>query len=121
MKILNDWEANKIIHQDKILHFGILESNSCIKHIIDGYYYLCEPLEICESLVLKDINEEIANTLNISDIELEVKKFIKQLNEYNELKDIGETLVHKLAERKWVTSKQMFCEMEYGDLSVSRD
>ncbi|KAF9763195.1 DNA repair protein SWI5 like protein [Nosema granulosis] len=121
MKIINDWATNKIIRRDKIQHFELLEERNCIKEVKDNYYCLVEPIEVCESIVLEEINLEIASTLNITDIDLEVKSFIKQLNEYNELKDIGETLVHKIAERKGLTSKQMFIEMEYEDLSIKYD
>lgn len=121
MVTINDWETNKIIHKDKILYFDVLVSNNCIKQIKNGYFCLVESLEVCESHVLRHINSKLIQELKLEDVDKEIKRFIKQLNEYNELKDIGESLVHKIAERKGVTIKQEFIEMGFEDLSVSYD
>ncbi|KAK6090956.1 hypothetical protein P3W45_000201 [Vairimorpha bombi] len=116
-KILNDWSTSKIIHKDKILHFGILLSKNLITEIEDDYWYLSEKVEIVEYEIYKYFNEKMADEMNIEDSEAEIKKFIKDLHVYNELKDIGQSLVNKIAERKGTTSKEVFKEMEYESLS----
>ncbi|EOB11383.1 hypothetical protein NBO_1230g0003 [Nosema bombycis CQ1] len=119
--LLNNWKLHKVIHKDKILNFDILISKNCLKEVDKDYFYLISPLEVCESFILEIRNEELASDLGITEVEREIKNFINQLNKYNELKEIGETLVHKTAERKGKTSKQIFNEMDYKDLSISYD
>jgi hypothetical protein len=119
--LLNNWKLDKVIHKDKILNFDILISKNCLKEVDKDYFYLIFPLEVCESFILEIRNKELASDLGITEVEKEIKNFINQLNKYNELKEIGETLVHKIAERKGKTSKQIFNEMDYKDLSISYD
>ena len=113
-KIFNDWFANKIIHKDKILNFDFLNRKGFIKSIQDTeYYFLTESIDTVEYELYKYFNEKISNEMNIEDCNIEIKKFIKNLHVYNELKDIGQALVNKIAERKNTTSKEILKEMDY--------
>ncbi|WUR02071.1 DNA repair SWI5-like protein [Vairimorpha necatrix] len=112
--LLNNWSKDEIIHKDKILYFDILISKSLISNIQNTEYFtLSKPVEIVEYEIYKYFNEKMIDKMNIEDCTVEIKKFIKDLHVYNELKDIGQSLVNKIAERRKTTSKEIIKEMGY--------
>lgn len=112
---MDDWEKTEIIHKNKIKNFDFLKKNDFITEIEDGYYYISEDIEVVETAFCKKINEELANELNIEDIEEELKLFIKKLNTYNELKDIGQDLIGKIATFRGTTNKSIHEELDMND------
>lgn len=114
-KVINDWSQHKIIHRSKILNFDFLNSKNYISHIDSDYYYLNENIEVVEHDIYKYCNEKAKNEMNIENESYEIKKFIKDLHVYNELKEICESLVNKIAEKKETTSKEIFKEMGFDE------
>lgn len=113
-KLLNNWSTHKIIHKDKIINYDLLLSRNLISNLTGtDYYYLNEPVDTVEYEIYKHNNEQMTDEMNIEDCNIEIKKFIKDLHVYNKLKDIGQALVNKIAERKNTTSKEILREMEY--------
>lgn len=111
MKILNDWEEEKIIKKDNIVEFDFLYENRLIKEIEDGYYHLNDTLYNVEKKFYDEANRMIADKLGLQDIQKEIDRFIKKLNKYNEAKDIAQSLMGKIAEMRGVTIKDIHSEM----------
>ncbi|KAF7678791.1 DNA repair protein SWI5 like protein [Astathelohania contejeani] len=103
----NDWSNCEIIYKDDIINFEFLQENNLIKEIEDGYYYLRDELKNIEKRYYLMKNKELAAQLNIHDIDVEIKKFIRKLNLYNEIKDIGQMLMGKIADLRGVTTREL--------------
>lgn len=104
-KELNPWSVMKIIHKNKIKEFNFLLKNDLIVHIESDFYYSVKKIE---EKYYKLKYEEICKELGLNEnIEGEIQRFIRNLNEYNELKDCAEALIGKLAELKNVSIKEM--------------
>ncbi|CAD25252.1 hypothetical protein [Encephalitozoon cuniculi GB-M1] len=111
MKLLDDWEREKIIHKDKIRNFDFLVEGDFIKEVADGFYCLCKDIEAAEAELWKKANCEMAEHLGIEDINKEVKRFISLLNTYNEVKDIGQELIGRIANLRQTTAKDVHEEL----------
>lgn len=111
MKMLNNWEKDKIVHRDKILSFEFLAGNGYISEISDGFYYMSEDPETVETELWRKLNSELANELNIQDIDREIRGFIGLLNSYNEIKDIGQELIGRIAVLGQTTTKDVHEEL----------
>lgn len=103
---LNNWEKLKIIHKNKIKKFEFLKKHKLIIHIESDYFYSVDDIENkyyklkCDEIGLDE------------DVIEKVDEFIKKLNEYNEIKDVAEALIGKIAELKNLTIKEMRKELE---------
>ncbi|TBU07571.1 hypothetical protein CWI39_0300p0020 [Hamiltosporidium magnivora] len=113
---LNNWEKEKIIHKNKILNFEFLNKNNFITEIKDLYFYLSVEYEKVEEYFYKEKCDEIINRLNIKDPNMEIKEFIAKLNLYNELKDIAQAMMGKIADFKGSTLKEMHELFSVNDL-----
>jgi hypothetical protein len=113
---LNDWSKEKIVHRDSIKSFDFLMKNNYIKEIADHYFYLSEDIHRVEESFYKSKTIELAKSLGIDDISLEIKGFIKKLNTYNEIKDIAQCLMGKIADLRGVTIKKL-----HEDFDVSEE
>lgn len=114
-KVINDWSTQQIIHKTKILNFEFLLSKNYISHIYEDYYYINEKIELVEHDIYKFCNEKLKAEMSIENENVEIKKFIKDLHVYNEIKEICEALVNKIAEKKETTSKEIFKEMGFDN------
>lgn len=110
--LLNNWKEEEIIKKENIINFDFLMKRSYIKEIEGGYYYLDVDIDTVELELWKFKNEELANILNITDINKEIKQHIKNLNRYNELKDIAQALIGRIAELRQTTVKQVHEELD---------
>lgn len=108
---LNDWEKEEIIRKDKIAEFDFLSRRRFITEVSMDYYYLSEDIKTVEMELWKDSNARLANELDIQDIDKEIKRFIKLLNSYNEIKDIGQELIGKIADLRQTTAKAIHEEL----------
>lgn len=111
MSCFNDWEAHKIIHKSEIMEFEFLNDNSYIEEIDSGYYYLAVDIGTVEKKFYTKKNEEIADELNLGDVQKEIATFVKKLNRYNYAKDIAQTLMGRMAELKGTTIKNIHEDM----------
>lgn len=105
--ILNNWEDDKIIHKSKILEIDWLMDKGLITEIEDGYFYLNKPFVETERLLYEDRTKVIMDKFGIKDIDLELKSLIKKFNTYNEIKDIAQTLIGKIADLRGQTVKEI--------------
>lgn len=118
MTFLNKWEQDKIYRKDKILEFEFLSENGFITEIEDDYFYLNQPFPTVEKKFYDQLNEKLANELNLKNVDKEIESFIKKFNKYNEAKDIAECLMGKIADLKNCTIKEI--HSEFG-LQASED
>jgi hypothetical protein len=112
---LNDWRKHEIIHRDNIKSYELLLRQGHIREAADGYYYLLEDPEAVETALWKNANERLADELGITSVEKEIKAFIARLNEYNEVKDIAQALMGKIAELRQTTAKVIHEELGMGE------
>jgi uncharacterized protein YwgA len=108
---MDNWSTHGVMHKDKIRSFSFLSMHGYIREVADGYYCLTEDPETVETQLWKDVNGRLANELNIADIEKEIRTFIAKLNEYNEIKDIAQELMGKIAEFKQTTTRVIHEEL----------
>ncbi|KCZ75565.1 hypothetical protein H311_03457 [Anncaliia algerae PRA109] len=101
----NDWLNTPIIHKDKIKNFDFLFENNFIELIEEDYYYLTKDFKNIKMEYYTRKVEELINELGITDVTTEIKAFIGKLNKYNELKDIGQALMGKIADLQGITIK----------------
>ncbi|AFM98106.1 recombination repair protein [Encephalitozoon hellem] len=111
MKLLNDWEKEEVIHKDRILNFDFLVEQDFIDEVEDGFYYLSKDLKTVETELWKKANHELADCLDIKNIDKEIKRFILLLNSYNEIKDIGQELIGRIASLRQTTAKDIHEEL----------
>ncbi|ADM11349.1 putative Swi5-like protein [Encephalitozoon intestinalis ATCC 50506] len=111
MKLLNDWEKEEIIHKSKIVNFDFLEKKDFISEVKDGFYYLSKDIKAVETELWKKANDELADHLDIKDIDKEIKRFIFLLNRYNEIKDIGQELIGRIASLRQTTARDIHEEL----------
>lgn len=111
MELLNDWEEEEIIHRNEIINFEFLNKKGYVIEISEGFYYLSEEHRVVETELWKNINDELANELDIKDIDKEIKRFIGLLNKYNEIKDIGQELIGRIADLRQTTTKSVHEEL----------
>ncbi|AFN82826.1 putative Swi5-like protein [Encephalitozoon romaleae SJ-2008] len=111
MKLLNDWEKEEVIHKSKIVNFDFLVERNFIDEVKDGFYYLSKDGKTVETELWKKVNHELAEYLDIKDIDKEIKRFIFLLNSYNEIKDIGQELIGKIANLRQTTAKDVHEEL----------
>ncbi|RVD90946.1 DNA repair Swi5, partial [Tubulinosema ratisbonensis] len=97
---------NPIIHKSKILNYDFLLENECLTLIEDDYYCLSKDLEDIKALFYDQEIKKLTKELEIQDVNLEIKNFISKLNKYNELKDIGQAMIGKIADLKGITIKE---------------
>lgn len=116
--LLNNWEEDKICLKDKILEFEFLTENDYITEIEDGYFYLNTSFPIVEQKFYDEKNKQLADELNLKDVNKEIDNFIKKLNKYNEAKDIADSLMGKIADFKGCSIKDI--HLEFG-LQASED
>lgn len=116
MKTLNNWEDEKVIKKDDIIEFEFLYENGLIKEIEEEYYCLNGTLYNVEKKFYEENNMMMADKLGLRDVQKEIDCFIKKLNKYNEVKDIAQSLMGKIAEIKGVTIKDIHTEMEMSIL-----
>ncbi|TBU09544.1 hypothetical protein CWI36_0020p0060 [Hamiltosporidium magnivora] len=90
---LNNWEKEKIIHKNKILNFEFLNKNNFITEIKDSYFYLSVEYEKVEEYFYKE-----------------------KFKSYNELKDIAQAMMGKIADFKGSTLKEMHELFSVNDL-----
>lgn len=105
--LLNDWEAQKVIEKRKILELEFLIDNKLITEVEDGYFYLNAPLYDVEKKLYDEKNRKLADELNLTDAQKEIKKFIQKINRYNEAKDVAESLMGKIADLKGVPIREI--------------
>ncbi|EJW02440.1 hypothetical protein EDEG_03144 [Edhazardia aedis USNM 41457] len=111
----NDWDKQEIYHKDDIINYQFLLKHAFITEVDTDFYYLTNDMRNIEMVYYKEITKELAEKLNITDVEKEIKKFIAKLNLYNEIKDINDALVGKVAELKGVTIKEFQEELGIYD------
>lgn len=75
-------------------------------HIENGYYYAVPDVEN-EYYKIKCMQVD-----NFESVELQVKRFNEKLNVYNELKDICESMIGKIAELRGIKSDKIREEVE---------
>lgn len=115
MTILNKWETDKIIHKSKILEFDFLFDNDFITEIEDDYFYLNTPIYDVEKKYYDDMNKELMEKLGIDSLESGLKTLIKKVNKYNEIKDIAQVLIGKIADLRGVSLKEIYEELDISD------
>ncbi|KAM0675167.1 swi5-like zinc finger protein [Gurleya vavrai] len=108
----NDWKLQEIIHKDKILNYNFLKENALIELIEDDYYYLKSNQKSLEDLYYEIKTYELAQKLKITDVDVEIKDFIKKLNLYNEIKDIADAMMGKIAELRGTTIQELHDEFD---------
>ncbi|KAM0686400.1 swi5-like zinc finger protein [Conglomerata obtusa] len=109
---MNDWNKQEIFHKTNIKNFDFLHSQSHIKHIADDFYYLSVDSTKLEELFYSYKTEQLAKKLNITNIEGEIKNFIKKLNLYNEVKDIADAMMGKISELRGCTIQELHDEYD---------
>lgn len=110
--IFNDWDKTPIIHKSKIKNFDFLTENNLIKDLTDNYFCLTEPIEIVEDRYYRLENERLIDLLGIENVDDELKLFIENMNVYNEVKDIAQSMMGKIAELRGITNKEVHEEMD---------
>jgi hypothetical protein len=111
---LDDWITMPVIYQSKIKNFEFLIKRDHIKEIENGYYCLNHNFDDIEFEFYNMEANKLMDELEIKDVEKEVKEFIGKLNLYNELKDVGQALIGKIAELRGATIREIHEEMEVG-------
>lgn len=111
----NDWTQHEIIHKNDILNFDFLQENEFIKEIEEDFYFLTVQQEKLEECFYDFKTKEIQKKLKINNIETEIQVFIAKLNKYNEIKDIADEMLGKLAELKGVSLKEIHEEFLPSD------
>lgn len=112
MRHLNKWDVEKIIKKENILEFEFLENNKYLTEIETDYFYLNKDFYTVEKNFYETINKELMKDLNINNLDLEIKNFIKKLNKYNEAKDIAQSLMGKIADLRDTTIKEVHKDLE---------
>lgn len=112
MEHLNDWEHEKIIHEDKIKCIDFLREHEFITEIEEGYYYLNTPAQKVEELFYKEQLARAKQDVDIENIELEYKRYMDKLHHYNEVKDVLAAMVGQIAENRNVPVKEIYEEIE---------
>ncbi|KAG0438120.1 DNA repair protein SWI5 like protein [Dictyocoela muelleri] len=110
--IFDDWKKTPIIHKNKIKEFEFLMENNYITELDDNYFYLSETFAKIENHYYKNENEKLIQLLKIKDVDVELKNFIMKMNIYNEVKDISQSMMGKIAELRGVTNKEIHEEMD---------
>ncbi len=112
IKLLNDWENEKVIHKRNILEYDWLIENKFITEIEDEYFYLNKPFTEVEKMLYEEKTNDIMCKYGISDIDSELKSLIKKFNTYNEIKDIAQSLIGKIAELRGQPIKEIHEELD---------
>lgn len=102
---LNNWDKTPVIKRQSILNFEFLSTHGHLQEIEDGYYFLLHDLGTVELDFYMSKSLELAGKLGIKNLDVEIKEIIKKINIYNELRDIGNTFLGKLAEIRNTTIK----------------
>lgn len=87
----------------------MIESNF-IKMLEDDYYFVIN--KNYEITYYKELNEKMAEELKIENVKGSIEKYIKELNTYNEIKDIVDAMVGKIAEYRGISIVEMREELE---------
>lgn len=87
----------------------MIESNN-IKMLEDDYYFVIN--KNYEITYYKELNEKMAEELKIENVKGSIEKYIKELNTYNEIKDIVDAMVGKIAEYRGISIVEMREELE---------
>lgn len=109
--LLNNWEAEKVVRKDRILEFEFLIDGGFITEIEDDYFYLNTPLHEVEKKLYDERNRKLADELNLTNVQQEIKWFIQKINRYNEAKDIAQSLMGKIADLKEVPIREIHEDM----------
>lgn len=112
---MNDWQTAPIIHKGKILDFEFLCSSELIAEVADGYYQLSKPPEVVEAAVYGRKVREIMDKYNLVDLDKELKCLMKKFNTYNELKDIAQALIGRIADMRGVSIRKVHEELNIVD------
>lgn len=110
--LLNDWNITPVIKKKNILNFDFLNQKGYIKEIKDSYYYITKDLKMVEIELCKKKASDLAQEIGIKSVDTEIKSFIKRLNQYNELKDVAQALLGRIADLRGTTIKEVHREFE---------
>ncbi|EPR79235.1 Swi5 family protein, partial [Spraguea lophii 42_110] len=92
--------------------FEFLKENDFIEEIEQNHYVLKVSFGEIEDKFYEEENEKLKSKLGIKDIKKEISDIIKQMNVYNEIKDIAQSLMGRIAEIRGVTNKEIHEEMD---------
>ena len=109
--LLNNWRGEKVLHRDNIIEFDLLLENEFIIEIQDDYYCLNKPADEVELYIYEKKTRELMEKHGIVDLEKELKSLIKKYHEYNELREIAQTLAGRIAEARGITVKSVYEEL----------
>lgn len=107
---LNNWIKTPIIRKKDILNFQFLDSYGYLEEIEKEYYCLNTDFSAVELEFYKKESAALADRLGIEDVRVEIKRFIQKLSLYNELKDIAQALLGRIADLKGITIKDVHSE-----------
>lgn len=113
---LNNWNKTPVIRKKDILNFQFLDSRGYLDEIEQEYYCLNTDFSTVELEFYRAESAALADRLGIEDVSVEIKRFIQKLSLYNELKDIAEALLGRIADLRGVTIKDVhneFCVPEH--------
>lgn len=111
MAVLNNWEAEGVVHRDRILELGFLCDGGYITEVADGYFCLNTPFGDVERRFYEERCRALMAELGIKDVELELKALIRKFNRYNEIKEVAEALCSKIADLRGVSIKDIHNEL----------
>lgn len=107
----NSWDVERVIQKENITEFEFLCSREYITEIEDDYFYLNTPLAVVEKEFYEQGNRALMEALGIKDLEQELKMLIKKFNRYNEIKDIAQELIGKVADMRGVSITEVHREL----------
>lgn len=93
-----------------------MDSHGYLEQIEKEYYCLNTDFSTVELEFYRAESAALADCLGIEDVREEIKRFIHKLSLYNELKDIAQTLLGRIADLKGITIKDVhreFCVPEH--------
>ncbi|ORD99214.1 hypothetical protein A0H76_1218 [Hepatospora eriocheir] len=112
MTIFNLFKNQRILNKDEICDFDLLNELNLLKKVGDERYELNECLEQSELQYLIHKNKQLKNKLQIYSVEESYKNYMEKLHEYNEIKDVLQSMIGKISELKGVTIKKINKELE---------